>query len=338
MKTKFAVCTFMLFVHLLAFSETFAQINLLFVNLNYESPDLVAPVIIFENPSNDGKKWQFSLIGWTVGSLITKRFNPDNEIKFDFAFTPRNAHSSNLIYRDGKQKDKLSYHNVTVRLKQGLKHDHTEHWTSELSLVQLYESVKDLPPKTVKFWDRPYLGVELKQNFNQRISNNIYQNRSDGLLASGQIQVFTGARTWWRYDLLLQFSKKIGPVFLRNKVNYFSGNNLNTVTKFLVGGNWDLSGLRSVPGYHFAELRVDDGLLINSGFDYLIVKGLELDFRSAYFQSGEERYLGTAISAAVIWDGIGYNLGLGYPIKVNSSRQERDIIFYGRVSFGLLGL
>src|SRR5712692_6216497 len=258
----------------------------LVTNVSYESPSLIAPLVLVFIPSQSESDWTLGILGWTVSGEWAKRLSPVATVKISTEFTPLNSHSSNYVYRNGNRDEDLNYRDLTLEVKGGLKLQHTNRWASEFNVVGLYEGISGLDDENVlNYWKRPFAGIEITDTYSHVISDDIFQSRWDGIKASGGAELFLGSAMWWRSSFSLSVGKKLGWMFLRAGSSFLLGNSLNTVNQFLVGGLWDIPGTNSVYGYHYAEFRLDRCYLVSGGIDMLLGGDWELGVRVGYLNS-----------------------------------------------------
>jgi hypothetical protein len=137
-----------------------AQSSLWLAGVNYESPALAAPVVLFVAPSDDAGHLRFGVLGWTLTGGWAKTHSPVLASDISLELTPVNSHSSNLVYRDGVADDELGFRNATLHVRAGLTVQHSTPWSSELAVLGLYERVEGLDDEAVlSHWKRPYVGV-----------------------------------------------------------------------------------------------------------------------------------------------------------------------------------
>ncbi len=291
-----------------------AQTSLWLASVNYESPVLAAPVILYVVPSDDLGHLRFGVLGWTLSGGWAKTFSPDLTSDVSVDLTPVNSHSSNLVYRDGGADEALEYRNASLQVRAGLTIHHSIPWSSELAVLGSYERVDGLDDEAVlSLWRRPYVGVEVGQSYRTTISNDILRSRSDGFALSGRLQIYAGTTTWWRSTILLDFGKKYGRLFLRGSWSYLAGNSLNTVSRFLVGGSWDVPGINTLYGYRYGEFRMNQCLLLNGAVDVRLFEHWDVGVRAGYMSGPTLTRYGEKICVGRVWNGIGLNVGAGFP-------------------------
>lgn len=310
-----------------------AQSSVWFSSVNYESPVLIAPVVVLYVPSETEISYSVGVLGWTVSGGISKNINRSITYGFSADITPLNSHSSNTLYRNGKEDQSLTYKNRTAQLRASMTINHSIGWKSELALLGLYESVADLQDKSITdFWKIPFAGIEIQENYSSTISNEPLRFRFDGLQCSGKMQVYYGSKAWWKGEFTFGAGKKIGNYFLNGSGAYFVGNSLNIVNQFLIGGSWDILTSTALYGYHYAEFRLNKALLINGGIDIAIVENIEVGFRAGYLNSPVENTYGECLRISSVWQGISLNAGISFPEAEIFHRTDNKVIVFAGVT------
>jgi hypothetical protein len=303
-------------------SATRAQVSVF--NLIYESPTLFAPVAILQQPIGNGAL-NLSLSGYTAGAEYRRATGPFMEWTAGLEATPIKAHRSDAFYAAGERAPDSGYDNGSYQIKGGFKRKHSPRWTGEYRVSALYEVVSGLPTDEAEFWDRPYAGLTIGQAWERVRSFDPLLNRWDGVKAVGQYQFFAGEETWWRGSAALGLGRRMGPVFLRGDATVFQSDGLNTVSRFLVGGGWELPGVNALYGYRYGEFRIGRGLLSSAAVDWNFAGKWELGLRGGLLadwksEPGGEDGLsgapeligyGEALRLGGEWHGMVFALGLG---------------------------
>ncbi len=312
-------------------SRLAAESPVLFTNLNYESPSLVAPILVLIKPTSSGHEWRAGILGWVLAGQWVGRTSPTTELVIAAELTPFNSHSSDYIYRDGARDRSLSYRNRTIEVKAGIDKQHSSSWFSEFRLVGLYESVADLDDRTVEeFWDQPFVGVEIVSRFEDIVSDDPYQSLWDGVKASVHLEAFGGSEAWWRSRFFIGVGKRLGRVFVSARGSWLYGEELNTVNRFLVGGSWEIAGMDYLHGYRYGEFRLQRAVVANGGLDVQMVGDWTVGFRASYLSSPSRTTYGAAVKISKIWNGIGLNVGIGLPKDiVTGGESSRAVVFAG---------
>ena len=289
------------------------------VSVLYESPTLVAPAAILQQPVGKGLL-NLSITGWTMGAEYRRTTNSLTEWTSSLDVSPLNAHRSNGFYADGEPAPDSSFENASFHFKSGFKRRHALRWTGDYRLTCLYESVSGLPPEESAFWERPYAGLQIGQAWEQITSFDPLMNRWDGLKATGQYQVYAGDSIWWRGSAALGVGKRLGPMFLRTDAAIFLGDGLNKVSRFLVGGGWELPGVNTLYGYRYGEFRIDRGLLTTACADWKFSKQWEIGYRvgslmAIDLEDAQLASYGEAIRVGWQWQG--WVIALGWGVRGN---------------------
>ncbi len=308
-----------------------AQSSVWFSSVNYESPVLIAPVVVLYIPSETEIGYSVGVLGWTLSGGISKNINRAIAYGVSAEITPLNSHNSNTVYRNGKEDQSLTYKNRTAQLRASMTINHTVGWKSELALLGLYESVADLRDKRIiDFWKSPFAGIEIQENYSSTTSNEPLRFRFDGLHCSGKMQLYYGSKSWWKGEFTFGAGKKLGNYFLNGSGAYLAGNSLNIVNQFLVGGSWDILTSTALYGYHYAEFRLNKALLISGGIDVEVVENVEIGFRVGYLNSSVEKTYGECLKISSVWQGISFNAGISFPEdEIFNGTANKVIVFSG---------
>jgi hypothetical protein len=308
-----------------------AQSSVWFSSINYESPVLIAPVVVLYIPSETEISYSVGVLGWTLSGGISKNINKSIAYGVSTEITPLNSHSSNTLYRNGKEDQSLTYKNRTAQLRASMTINHSIGWKSELALLGLYESVAGLQDKSIiDFWKKPFAGIEIQESYSSTTSNDPLRFRFDGLQCSGKMQLYYGSKPWWRGEFTASAGKEFGNYFLSGNGTYLVGNSLNIVNQFLVGGSWDILTSTALYGYHYAEFRLDKALLINGGIDVAVVEDVEISLRVGYLNSSVENTYGECLKISSVWQGISFNAGISFPEdEIFNGTANKVIVFAG---------
>jgi hypothetical protein len=310
-----------------------AQTKVFVAGAVYESPDFVAPVAVLlvpavESPSSGPSTiaWSAGLLGSTLTIDSVKLFSPRFGILAGASLTPFDAHASRWIYRNGKHETDLSFTDRSYQAKAGVRFQPTPAWRSDIQLLALKESVEGIDNH---FWSHPYGGIEVTQSYRRVISEDLLQSRFDGFEATASAQNFFGSNTWSRFQVAAAGGKRIGNLFLRAQALAFSGQALNTVSQFIVGGSWDTSGGLPLYGFHYAQFRVARGVILNGGVDIGLPGAWEIGIRGGYLDSPGKSARGLAIRLGTMWNGIAWHLGAGLPGRVSGESKGGAFVFAG---------
>jgi hypothetical protein len=297
-------------------------------SLNYESARLAVPVVRLLATDDSGKEWSAGLTGWTL-SVDWKMRVAENQKRHLFVrLTPLNAHGSNYAYRDGRRDAAGEYKAASLAAGGGIEIAHTRRWTGGYRTLAAYERVSGLPSEAQAFWDKPFIGVEVTQNYSRTTADDLFGSRSEGVKLEASAQMFTGSHTWSRVQATAGAGKRHGPVFVAARSAIFGGQSLNKVSAFLIGGSWDLAVPELLPGYRYAEFRVDRAATIGGALDWRLHGSVEVGFRGAYLKGkGLDEY-GAAVQLMTVWKGAVLNAGAALPKpSLSRGRWDRVVVF-----------
>jgi hypothetical protein len=309
-----------------------AQTTVVVASAVYESPDLVAPNAVLLIPAQDSRAsgsaraWSIGLRGSTLTLETFKPFSPRFELLIGGDLTPFNANGSSRIYKDGRHEPDLGFTDRSYQAAAGVRFQPTPAWRTDIQLLALKESVEVIDNDS---WRHPYGGVEVVQSYRRVIAEDLLQSRFDGLKATAAAQRFSGSHAWWRGQVTAGGGKRIGRLFLRGEASAFGGGRLNAVSRFLVGGSWDVGDGLPLYGFHYAQFRVDRGVALNGGVDLRLTGAWEVGIRGGYLDAPEKRARGTAIRLGAIWNGIALHVGAGLPGHVSGEAQGGAFVFAG---------
>ena len=260
----FKQCIIVLFILML---PIFGGTPVYLVNLGYESPKLVAPAVISIIPAENHRLFQVGMVGWSI--LLKSEFgiNKDLAIGISEDLSPINSNASIYQYTSGKRDTSLNYENATYLTQLFLKKKHGRNFTSQLNLVALKENVSGLQENIMDFWDRPHFGFSLSETYRNLGYEDFFNNHWDGEKVQAHLQFFPGENSWMKGYIFAGIGKKLEKYHATVSGKYFFSENLNKVNQFIVGGVWELELLDYLPGTHYGEHRIDNGLLVNGRFE-----------------------------------------------------------------------
>jgi hypothetical protein len=297
-------------------------------SLNYESAQLLVPVLVLRSTDDRGGESNIWLTGWTVGVERRIARDPRRRWLALARVTPVHAHGSNYIYRDGERDNAASYAAASIDLGGGIDVAHTRHWTGSYRALALYEYVgRPQTPEVRHFWDRPFVGLETVQSYARVRSDTKYGVRWDGVKADVSAQIYTGQRTWSRARASIGAGRRVGSVFLSGRAAAFAGRSLNVVSAFLVGGSWDLAPPDLLPGCRYAEFRVNRAATIGAGIDLRVHGAWEVGVRHAYLTAPHNRHGGTAFQTMTVWKGAVVNAGVALTSASPGRARSRAVLF-----------
>jgi hypothetical protein len=308
-----------------------AQPVTLFASFQYENPDFAAPALQLSIPTPSGAHdWRIGLYGSTLAAALTQRSDLRLSSRFTLELTPWNAHSSRHVYRDGTRAADLEYEDRTVRLEAALVQRHSWRRSTEWKLVGLYESLSDVADPGVRHaWRKPYVGVAVEEMLQRTVSDDVFRSRWDGWKVSAKAEAFSGSRTWWRSSVSAGAGRDWGRVFLSGRLFAFTGDRLDTVSRFLVGGSWELPGVAALPGARYAEFRLDRGVLLEARADVRLFSAWEIGLRAGRLSAVGQRQDGESVAVSTVFRGIGVRAGAGIPRGGSSTRAHGPIFFAG---------
>lgn len=297
-------------------------------SLNYESPRLAVPVVLLLATDDSGKEWSAGLTGWTLSGDWRIRVAENQKRHLFVRLTPLNAHGSNYAYRDGRRDEAAEYKAVSLEAGGGIEIAHTRRWTGAYRTLAAYERVSGLPSEVQAFWDKPFIGFDMTQNYSRTTADDLFGSRWEGVKLEASAQIFTGSHTWSRLRATAGAGKRHGPFFVTARGAMFAGQSLNTVSAFLIGGSWDLAVPELLPGYRYAEFRVDRAATIGGALDWRVHGPVEVGFRGGYLKGkGLEEY-GAAVQLMTVWNGAALNAGAALPkASLSRGRWDRVVVF-----------
>jgi hypothetical protein len=297
-------------------------------SLNYESSQLLVPVIIVVSANDDGREWSVGLVGWTL-TADWKTAAGDGRKRHVFArFTPVNANSSNFIYRDGVRDSLAEYRASAIEGGAGIEVAHTRTWTGQYRALVLYDRVGSLSDTTVSsLWRRPFAGVEVAQQYTRVTSEERFGARWNGLKVAVIGRAMGGASTWTRAQLTAGAGKRAGPFFFSGRGAAFVGHSLNIVNAFVLGGSWDVPAAEMVPGYRYAEFRLSRAATAGAALDMRLHRFWELRLRAGALKGPSVNVQGTALQIGTVWRGAVLNAGVAFPSAMGDRNKGRTVAF-----------
>lgn len=306
------------------------------VNIGYESPKLVAPAVISIIPTDDHRLFQFGMVGWTI--LLKGEFGLNKKLKVGLSqdISPRNSNASIYQYSHGKRDTSLNYENATYLTQFYLNKKHNRKFSSQFSLIALQENVAGLNEEILAFWDAPHFGYSVSGTFRHVGYEDFFNNHWDGKKAQIQFQFFPGENAWLKGHISGGIGKKFNQYQTTVSGKYFFSDHLNKVNQFIVGGVWELDLLDFLPGSHYGEYRIDNGLLVNGRFEKTISESMHLGYRVGLLSFGDSTVSGHGIKWVKVYEGLVLNLGASISGEaMKNSDWDRTIISAG-VTFGLM--
>ena len=304
------------------------QVRVLVTSIGYESPTLVAPVVLLSFVPASGKGVStLGVAGYTLTASRIAYRGPTVATVVALEVTPVNANSSNYVYRDGERDSALAFRDANVALHVGLRFSQEGKWSQwgvEFGAIGLNEWVSRVAdPSVVSRWRDPYVGLQVAANYSRVISEDVLAARWDGVKAAADFVGFAGGRPWWKSRVWLGGGKRVGRISIMGRAWLLFGQNLDMVNQHLVGGSWDLDPSPSLYGYHYAEFRVNRGAVLSAGADLRLAGPWELGVRAGYLTSPAHSTYGEAIRLSTAWSGIAFHIGVGLP------RADAPLVFAG---------
>ena len=310
------------------------------VNLGYESPKLVAPAVISIIPAENHRLFQVGMVGWSI--LLKSEFGINKELAIGLSedLSPVNSNASIYQYEAGKRDTSLNYENATYLTQFYLKKKHGRNFTSQLNLIVLKENVSGLKVENkeniMTFWDRPHFGFSLSQTYRNVGYEDFFNNHWDGEKVQAYLQFFTGKNSWMKGHLSGGTGKKFQKYHATISGKYFFSENLNTVNQFIVGGVWELELLDYLPGTHYGEHRIDNGLLVNGRFEKILSGSMTLGYRTGILTFGDSTVAGHGIKLVKVHQGMVINLGASITSDAFTNKDWNKFIFSSGVTFGVM--
>ncbi len=279
--------------------------------LGYQSPKLVAPIVLVSGASNEHLRWHAGMLGWTLRAGFRYALGNQRHLLGELDVTPLNSNGGSYIYRDGKLAEDLFFENATALGRIGVIQRHSAKLESRIFALGLVEQVEHGQRRINDYWSRPYLGLELQETFQSLNSYDVYRSRWDGYRAEGRVQLFVGDHTWSRLRAEAGMGKRHDRLFWMLRGLLLYGQGLNTVNRFLVGGGWEGPGLNDMVGFHYAEFRVSQALLLHGAVDFRVVGDWELGLCGSVMgkSSSEPFRVGYGLRLSTVVKGIGVILG-----------------------------
>ena len=106
----------------------------------------------------------------------------------------------------------------------------------------------------------------------------------------------------------------------------FTGQSLNTVSAFLLGGSWDLAIPDLLAGYRYAEFRVERAGTLRGGADFRLHGAWELGVRGTYLKTSGLDRRGAAVQVMTLWKGTVIDAGVAVP-DTSGGRHGHVVVF-----------
>ena len=306
------------------------------VNIGYESPNLVAPAVISLIPAKNHKLFQVGMVGWSI--LLRSEFGYSKNLSFGLSqdISPINANASIYRYKNGKRDETLNYENSSYATKLIIKNKYRKNLTNQINLTFKRENIKGLESNIMNFWDQPHLGLSLQSTYRDVGYEDFFNNQWDGKKIESSFEIFPGEFLWLKGYLSAGLGKKLKKYHSTISAKYFFSENLNTVNQFIIGGTWELELLDFLPGSHYGEYRINNGLLINGRFDKMLSNSLSIGYRLGTLTLENTDFIGHGIKIGKIYQGIIFNISSSISNDALSNRNLEKVIISGGITFGII--
>jgi hypothetical protein len=306
------------------------------VNLGYESPKLVAPAVISIIPAENHRLFQVGMVGWSI--LLKSEFGLNKELAIGLSqdLSPVNSNASIYQYKAGERDTSLNYENATYLTQLYIKKKHGQSFTSQFNLIALKENVSELNEATLTFWEEPHFGYSFSGTYKNVGYEDFFNNHWDGKKLQAYFQFFPGKNSWMKGHLSGGTGKKFQKYHATISGKYFFSENLNTVNQFIVGGVWELELLDYLPGTHYGEHRIENGLLVNGRFEKILSESMTLGYRTGILTFADSTVAGHGIKLVKVHQGMVINLGASITSNALKNKEWNKFIFSSGVTFGIM--
>ena len=323
-----------LFVVLLASLTAFPLFALdgkLLVAGVFADSSIAGPALRFTNDDGKGNKWMVGLTGRVIEGEWQKPMSGTRFLVLGAELQPFNAHNSDRQFVNGERVDELEYEGSAYRVRGGLRFMPNPRSTTDVFLVGLVEDADEAPqPGVRQFWDKPYYGVDLSHTFNITRGERPLVSSWDGFAIVARVEAYTGDETWSRVSLAERGAKQFGKIHLRQSVMGMNGKSLNVVSRFQVGGGWDVLGDTAMYGFKYGEYRIARGVLANAGADYVLPRDWRIGVRASYLHSDVDKTYGASLNATKIWKTFGFNFGVG--AAEERGGDSEPVVYFGLIA------
>ena len=307
------------------------------VNIGYESPSLIAPALISIYPQQPNKIFQFGMVGWTVLARGEYKIQKNISLGMSFDVTPLNSNGSIYRYENGERDRNLDFENSTFLSQFYVKNKQNRNLTGQINVIILNENVNGLSSEEIEsVWGKPYFGFSIHESWRNVKSEDFFNNRWDGNKLSGEFQSFTGKKSFYKGFISGGFGKKLNSSQLVISSKVFFSRNLNEVNQFIVGGSWELELLDFLPGSHYGEYRIDEGILINFRVDHSVKPNIDIGFRSGFLSAGNKNHRGHGLKIMTVFQGIVIHLGTSISGESIRNGNFDKTIISGGITFGFM--
>lgn len=305
--------------------------------LGYQSPTLVAPLLMVSGSTTETLRWHAGVLGWTLRGGLRLALGNQRHLQGELDITPQNSNGASYMYTNGELNPDAFFDNRTLLARVGMIFRHSEKSESRIFGLGLKEQVEHTDPKVTDYWRRPYLGVEFHNTYQSLRSHDMYLGRWDGFRAEGRAQLFVGDHTWSRFRAEAGAGRRHRRVFWMLRGVLLYGEGLTTVNRFLVGGGWEGPGINDLTGSHYAEFRVDQALLLHGAVDFKVAGDWELGLRSSVMGQAAKTPLrfGCGARLSTVLEGVGVILGASLGDDARKGGKA-SLIVHGALTLGVL--
>ena len=310
------------------------------VNIGYESPLLIAPALISIYPQQPNKIFQFGMVGWTVLARGEYKIQKNISLGMSFDVTPLNSNGSIYRYENGERDRSLDFENSTFLSQFYVKNKQNRNLTGQINVIILNENVDGLTElgleEVESIWGKSYFGFSIHESWRNVEYEDFFNNRWDGNKLSGEFQYLTGDNSFYKGSITGGFGKKMNSSNFMISGKVFFSRNLNEVNQFIVGGSWELELLDFLPGSHYGEYRIDEGILINFRIDHSVKPNIDIGFRSGFLSIGNKIHQGFGLKVMTVFHGIVAHFGIGIPGESIRNGDLNTTIISGGITFGVM--
>ena len=306
------------------------------VNIGYESPKLIAPAMITIIPRDNHQLFQLGVVGWSMFLKGEIAFNKNLTIGLSNDFSPKNSNASIYQYKNGELDTSLNYENSTFMSQFYIKRKYEHNLTGQFNFILQKENISGLEKNIQNYWDEPHLGYSILGQYKSIEYEDFFSNHWDGKKGKVFFQFFPGSYSWIKGYISGGYGKKIKKYQMTISSKYFFSHNLNIVNQFIVGGVWELELLDFLPGSHYGEYRIDEGLLINGRFEKIFLKNMTLGYRIGILNYNDTYIHGHGINFIKVYQGLVFNLGASISGNALKNYNLNKIIFSSGITFSFM--
>ena len=306
------------------------------VNIGYESPRLIAPAMITIIPRDNHQLFQVGVVGWSMFLKGEIGFNKNLTIGLSNDISPKNSNASIYQYKNGELDASLNYENSTFMSQLYIKRKYENNLTGQINCILQKENINGLEEDILNYWDEPHFGYSVSGIYKDVEYEDFFSNHWDGKKVKVLFQFFPGDYSWMKGYIAGGFGKKYKQYQTNISCKYFFSNNLNIVNQFIVGGVWELELLDFLPGTHYGEYRIDEGLLINARFEKIFLKNMTLGYRIGILNYNDTFILGHGINFLKVYHGLVFNVGTSISNSAIKNYNLNKFIFSSGITFSFM--